>query len=99
MMTGRIISPLEGLQLGAVSQVVPRADLDRVVDEVVDRLCSKSAAVMMLGRDVFNTVVGGDVDRALDLLQAGLTAVALTADSREGIAAFIEKRAPRWTGR
>ena len=99
MMTGRIISPAEGLQFGAVSQVVARSDLDRVVDEVVDRLSSKSAAVMMLGRDAFNTVAAGEMDRALDLLQAGLTAVALTEDSREGIAAFIEKRAPRWTGR
>ena len=99
MMTGRIISPAEGLQLGAVSQVVARSDLDRVVDEVVDRLSSKSAAVMMLGRDAFNSVTAGEMDRALDLLQAGLTAVALTEDSREGIAAFLEKRAPRWTGR
>jgi len=99
MMTGRIISPEEALRLGAVSRVVTRAELDPVVDDIVNGLAAKSPAVMMLGRDAFDGVVGIHVDAALELLQAGLTAVALTDDSREGVAAFIEKRAPRWTGR
>jgi enoyl-CoA hydratase len=99
MMTGRVIGPEEALRLGAVSRVVPRADLDSVVDEIVEVLAAKSTAVMMLGRDAFDGVVGGSVDVALEYLQAGLTAVALTEDSREGVAAFIEKRPPRWTGR
>jgi enoyl-CoA hydratase len=99
MMTGRVIGPEEALRLGAVSRVVPRADLDSVVDEIVEVLAAKSTAVMMLGRDAFDGVVGGSVDAALEYLQAGLTAVALTEDSREGVAAFIEKRPPRWTGR
>ena len=99
MMTGRIITPDEALQLGAVSRVVSRSDLDPVVDEVVGRLASKSAAVMRLGRDAFNTVVGLDIDTALDHLQDGLTAVALTEDSREGVAAFLDKRQPNWKDR
>jgi len=99
MMTGRIISPNEALQLGAVSRVVTRSELDPTVDGIVEGLAAKSQAVMKLGRDAFNAVSGLDIDAALDLLQAGLTAVALTEDSREGVAAFIQKRPPRWTGR
>jgi enoyl-CoA hydratase len=99
MMTGRIITPDEALRLGAVSRVVARAELDSVVDEMAAGLAAKSPAVMMLGRDAFDSVLRLDVDAALEHLQAGLTAVALTEDSREGVAAFIDKREPRWTGR
>ena len=98
MMTGRIITPDEALRLGAVSRVVSRSDLDGVVDEIVTVLSSKSPVVMRLGRDAFDTVTGPHLDTAFEYLQAGLTAVASTEDSREGVAAFIEKRSPVWTG-
>ncbi len=97
MMTGRLIAPEEARSLGAVTTVVSRSDLDDVVDQRVDELASKSAAVLGLGRDSFNAVAEMGFDAALDRLQAGLTAVSLTDDSREGVAAFIEKRSPIWS--
>lgn len=96
MMTGRIITPDEGLRLGAVSRVVSRPELDVVVDEVVESLSAKSPAALELGRDSFNAVAGLGLDAALDRLQAGLTSVSLTEDSKEGIAAFLGKRTPSW---
>lgn len=99
MMTGRLIGAAEALVLGAVSRVVPRTELDAAVDTVVAALAAHSPAVMMLGRDSYYGVAGLGFDAAFDLLQAGLTAVSLTADSREGIRAFAEKREPTWTGR
>ncbi|MEX0946301.1 MAG: enoyl-CoA hydratase-related protein [Acidimicrobiia bacterium] len=99
MMTGRLMGAAEALALGAVSRVVPRTELDVAVDAVVASLAAQSPAVMMLGRDAYYEVAGLGYDAAFDLLQAGLTAVSLTADSREGIRAFAEKRDPTWTGR
>jgi enoyl-CoA hydratase/carnithine racemase len=98
MMTGRIITPDEAVRLGAISRVVSRSDLDGVVDEFVAVLSSKSPVVMRLGRDAFDTVTGPNLDTTFQYLQAALTAVALTEDSREGVAAFLEKRPPVWTG-
>jgi enoyl-CoA hydratase/carnithine racemase len=49
---------------------------------------------VLLGRDAFMAVASSDIDTALDRLQAGLTAVASTADAREGVASFLEKRPP-----
>ncbi len=99
MMTGRLLDPREALELGAVSRVVTRDELDGVVDELVARLASKSPSTLALGRDSFYAIRGLGLDAALDFLQAGLTSVALTDDSAEGVRAFLEKRTPQWTGR
>lgn len=99
MMTGRRMSADEALRLGVVSRVVRREDLDDAVDLVVNGLASTSPLVMRLGRDAFYAVEDLDFDAALDHLHVGLTAVASTEDAAEGVAAFLEKRHPRWRGR
>jgi len=96
MLTGRLIDAHEAQRLGAVSRVVARAELDRVVGEIVESLQAKSAATLMIGRDSYFGMADLDFDAALDRLQTGLTAVAMSEDATEGIAAFLEKREPRW---
>lgn len=98
MLTGRIIDAQEAQRLGAVSRVVSPADLDDAVDEVVESLMSASAPSLLIGRDTFAAMADLDLDTALDRLQTGLTEVAMTEDAKEGITAFLEKRAPDWTG-
>jgi enoyl-CoA hydratase/carnithine racemase len=96
MLTGRVIDPLEAQRLGAISRVVPRAELDRAVDESVEALLARSRSTLMMGRDSYHAISDLDFDAALDRLQTGLTAVAMSDDAAEGIAAFLEKREPRW---
>lgn len=99
MLTGRLITPEEGLRLGAVSRVVARDELDDAVSETVAALGALSPATLMLGKDSFYGVVDLDFDTALDRLQGGLTEIALTADANEGVRAFVDKRPPEWSGR
>lgn len=98
MLTGRLIGPEEAQRLGVVSRVVRRDDLDFTVDEVVGSLLDLSPAALMIGRDSFYATADADFDTAIDLLQAGLTEIAMTNDAAEGIAAFVEKRDPKWSG-
>jgi len=98
MLTGRVITPEEGLRLGAVSRVVSREELDETVDGIVDVLLSQSTSTLLLGKDSFYAMLDTDLDTAFDRLQGGLTEIALSDDAREGVTAFLEKRDPQWGG-
>jgi enoyl-CoA hydratase/carnithine racemase len=98
MLTGRVIDAQEAQRIGAVSRVVTRDELDIAVDEVVEALLAASSTSFLIGKDSFSGMSGLGFDAALDRLQGGLTEVALTSDAAEGIAAFIEKRDPDWSG-
>ncbi len=99
MMTGRRVGADEADRIGFVTRVVPVAELDRAVDELAADLAAKSPAVMRLGRDSFYAVWDQAADDALRLLHPLLTITTGTDDTAEGLAAFAEKRAPRFTGR
>jgi enoyl-CoA hydratase/carnithine racemase len=89
----------EALRLGLVNRVVPASGLDTAVDEIVAKLEKKSPIVMKLGRDSFYRVQDMEFRAALEYLQAQLSLLTLTEDTREGVMAFFEKREPEFKGR
>lgn len=98
-MTGRVFTAAEGVDLGVVTRVFgTMGELDAEVDRYVDILANTPAAAMAYGRDSFYMIQDMSFDDALDHLQAGLTALTMSDDAREGVAAFLEKRPPRWGG-
>jgi enoyl-CoA hydratase/carnithine racemase len=99
MLTGRRVSADEADRIGFVNRVVPPDQLDAAVDELTSGLAAKSPAIVKLGRDSFYQVWDMTAGDALPYLHAMLTVTTETEDSREGIAAFVEKRSPRWAGR
>ena len=99
MLTGRVVEAPEAERLGFVTRIVPHDELDGAVDELAATLASKSPSVMKLGRDAFYAVWDMEAADALAHLHAMLTLTAQTEDAAEGIAAFLEKRPPRWSGR
>lgn len=99
MMTGRRVGADEADRIGFVTRVVPVDDLDTATDELARSLAAKPPGVLRLGRDSFYAVWDAAAEDALRLLHPLLTVTTGTDDAAEGIAAFAEKRSPRWTGR
>jgi enoyl-CoA hydratase/carnithine racemase len=87
------------MRLGFVNRVVPDdEDFDSAVDEWAVRLASKSPVLMRLGKDAMRRQRDMPLDDALDYLQGQLSLVFATADAKEGLQAFLDKRDPVWTG-
>jgi enoyl-CoA hydratase/carnithine racemase len=99
MLTGRKVKAPEGERMGFVSRLVPADELDRTVDDLAATLAAKSAVVTRWGRNAFYRTVDMAGEEALDYLHAMLTVATHTDDAAEGLAAFAEKRAPKWTHR
>jgi enoyl-CoA hydratase/carnithine racemase len=99
VLTGAELPAREALAIGLVGQVVPRAELGPTVEAMARTLAGYSPATLAIAKEAFYTALELDHAKALPYLRDLLTIVARSEDAQEGIAAFLEKRPPRWTGR
>jgi len=98
MLTGRRVGAAEADALGFVTRVVPGDELDAATADLAGRLAATSPTALRLGRNAFYRVWDAAAADALATLHPLLTVLASSDDAREGMAAFAEKRPPRWTG-
>lgn len=99
MLTGERLDARQAQQLGLVNHVVPRDQLDTKMNEIVDKIASKSPAVLRLGRRAFYTMRDMEYEKALEYLASMLAINTMAEDVAEGISAFLEKREPQWKGK
>ena len=78
---------------------MPRADLDKAVDELVGEIASKSPLILALGKRSFYRAEDMEFSEALDYLAGMLTVCLESEDTIEGVTAFLQKRPPEWKGR
>lgn len=99
VLTGEIVSADEAARLGLVTLTVPDAELDGRLDKLLARFRDLSAPALALAKRAL--LFGADlgVAQALEPIERlYLTDLMATADAREGISAFMEKRPPVWRG-
>ena len=98
-MLGERISAAEAARIGIINYCVPKAEYPKRVEDMSKRLASFSPAVMALGKDSFYAIADMEFGAALGYLNTQLTLNTQCEDIREGIAAFLQKREPKWKGR
>ncbi len=97
MLLNERIDAETALRLGLVNAVVPAADLMGAATEMAERLAAGAAGAGAAVKRLVREAATGDFDAQLDLERDGFTRAAGTPDFREGITAFFERRAPRFT--
>jgi enoyl-CoA hydratase/carnithine racemase len=98
LLTGEPISAATALEWGLVNRVVAADELDASLDELVAALSRSSPLTVAIGKQAFYEQVELDEHHAYDLTKSVMAMNSMAVDAQEGICAFLEKRAPNWTG-
>lgn len=98
LFSGDSISAFQASAWGLLNEVVPDAELESYVAELASRMAAKSPLLLRRMKDVANRSPDLGVEDALNLEMRECIAHLQSADFREGIAAFREKRKPVFTG-
>jgi enoyl-CoA hydratase/carnithine racemase len=95
-MTGDPIDARTAADWGLVNKVVPTADLDAAVLDLMRRATRGSAESKAVGKHAFYAQIDLDQPKAYAYAVEVMSANAVTPDAQEGIAAFVEKRKPKY---
>ena len=99
ILSGEPVSAREAFEMGLVSRLVPRADLERETTALATRLAAFSPTAVALAKEAAATIQDMEYGKSLHYLRELITLVGLSDDVKEGIAAFFAKREPEWKGR
>ena len=99
VLTGEMISAQRAYEIGLVNKVVPAAELMGAAREIAKKILSRGPVAVRTAKMAMNRGLDLDLGNA-SALEASLFAAGFsTADKDEGIAAFLEKREAKFSGR
>jgi enoyl-CoA hydratase/carnithine racemase len=91
-----MIDAAAALEFGLVNRVVPAESLTDAINELAATIAAKSPIAVKLGKNAVREQTGRSLADAYDCASRVMVENMLASDAEEGIAAFFEKRAPRW---
>jgi methylglutaconyl-CoA hydratase len=99
LLTGRIFGAEEALKLGLVNEIVSPEQLMARAHELAAQLLENSPSSLQATKKLLSSYTREQLDRQVKQAVQGNAAIRQTADFKEGITAFLEKRKPTWTGK
>ena len=99
VLTGRKVGIEEAMRLGLVDRRVPAGQDGPAALELAGQIAANSPVAVRAAKRAIRHGWGVSLEAGLDIEDAAWRTAALSADRREGVAAFVEKRKPAWPGR
>ncbi len=99
ILSGEAVSAREAFEMGLVSLVVPRTELEARTTALARTIAAFSPTAVGIAKEAAATIQDMEYAKSLRYLRELTTLVFMSDDAKEGIAAFFEKRRPDWTGR
>ena len=99
LLTGRIIGSEEAFRMGLVNEIVAPEKLLGRARDLAASLLSNSPASLLATKRLLKRYASENLDREIAAAVEENARIRKTADFREGVSSFLEKRNPRWTGK
>lgn len=99
MLTGKLLTGGQAADFDLVNASAPAAELDATIAEFVGHLTDKSPFQMRLTKMAVDRGLDADIASLMVLEHLAVGVTLNSEDAAEGVAAFLEKREPKWTGR
>ena len=99
MITNRMLSAAEALEWGVLTRVVPDAELETTVDALAREVAAGPTGALASVKRLLLLSGGDRLEAQMEAETREIADAARRPDGREGIAAFLEKRPPRFVGR
>ena len=99
LLTGRIIGSEEAARMGLINEIVPGETLLTRARELAALVVENSASSLRATKQLLTEHARLELDRHIAAAVRENAAIRTTADFREGITSFLEKRKPVWTGK
>jgi methylglutaconyl-CoA hydratase len=97
LLTGRLFSAEEALRIGLINEIVPAEKLLARSRELAAQLMENSPASLTYTKRLLSDHARAELDSQIEAAIGENAAIRATADFREGVTSFLEKRKPKWT--
>jgi enoyl-CoA hydratase/carnithine racemase len=96
LLFGNLLKAREALEMGLVNRVVADEVLEDTTRKWALKLAAKSPIAAQIAKKAFYAAADLDYYKAFDYMNEAFARLCTTQDAREGVAAFLERREPKW---